>query len=201
MRVPILPMESLSAAQLAVVVIDVQVGLFCTKPAPFEAQEVIVRINSIVQKARAAGALIIFVQHDGPPGGDWLVAHSDGWRLHPDLDRHQGDVVIRKKTGDAFYATALEQTLRSRNVGSLILMGYATDFCIDATLRNAASRDFEVWVVADAHTTNDAPTLKAKDVRAHFNFVWGDSPSSRGIRVVRAQDISIRSSVNCPAST
>ena len=168
-------METISAAHLAVVVIDVQAGLFCTKPPPFEAAAVISRINSVNARARASGVPIFFVQHDGPPEGDWLVPETDEWRLHPDLQRQQTDLVIRKKTSDAFYGTTLEQTLRSRDIQSLILMGYATDFCVDATLRNAASRDFEIWVVSDAHTTNDARTLKAPAIRAHFNWIWGDS--------------------------
>jgi nicotinamidase-related amidase len=57
-------MKSLSPAHLAVLIIDVQVGLFRTKPPPFEAAEVISRINSVTAKARAARALVIFVQHD-----------------------------------------------------------------------------------------------------------------------------------------
>ena len=114
------------------------------------------------------------------------MPHTAGWQLHPDLDRDASDLVVRKSSGDAFYGTTLEATLRARHVQSLVLMGYATDFCIDTTLRNGASRDFEIYVVSDAHTTNDSPMLKAAVIRQYFNWVWGDSISPRGIHVLSA---------------
>ena len=106
-------MTAIPSAKAAVLVIDVQVGLFCTKPSPFEAMEIIARINSVAGKARVAHVPMIFIQNDGPPEGNWLVPHTDGWQLHPDLDREQGDPVVRKKTGDAFCGTDLEGMLRA----------------------------------------------------------------------------------------
>jgi nicotinamidase-related amidase len=158
-------MTSIPSNHLAVLIIDVQVGLFCADPPPFEAEDVIRRINSVTTKARAAHVPVLFCQHDGPAQGDWLVPFSKGWELHPQLHRAAGEIVVRKTTGDAFYGTTLESTLRSLGIESLLLTGFATDFCIDATLRNAGSKDFEVFVVADAHTTNDTDALKAALIR------------------------------------
>jgi nicotinamidase-related amidase len=184
-------MNPVSQAHLAVLVIDVQVGLFCTDPPPLEAAEIIQRINSVTSKARAARVPIIFVQNDGPAEGDWLVPYTDDWKLQPDLARDPGELVIRKTTGDAFYGTVLEQTLRSQDIQSLILMGYATDFCMDSTLRNAVSKEFEVFVIADAHTTNDTSKLSASLIRQHFNWVWSESPSRRGIHLLNTEDLII----------
>jgi nicotinamidase-related amidase len=181
-------------AQAAVLVIDVQVGLFCTPSPPFEASEVIARINSVASKARAAGVPVIFVQNDGPPEGSWLVPNTQGWQLHPDLQRLEGDPIIRKTTGDAFYRSDLERTLRGAGIQELVLTGYATDFCIDSTLRNAASKEFELFVISDAHTTNDAPMLKAHLIRDYFNWVWPDSLSRCGIHVLTADKIRFRDS-------
>jgi nicotinamidase-related amidase len=187
-------MTAIRSAKTAVLVIDVQVGLFCTKPPPFEAAEVIARINSVTGKARAARVPIIFVQNDGRPEGNWLVPHSDGWQLHPDLDRAHDDPLIRKNTGDAFYGTDLERMLRAAGVQSLVLMGYATEFCIDSTLRNGASKDFGIHVILDAHTTNDAPMLKAPVIRQYFNWVWSDLSSRGGIHLSSANEIQFRDS-------
>jgi nicotinamidase-related amidase len=187
-------MSAIPSAKAAVLVIDVQVGLFCTKPSPFEAAEVIARINLVAGKARVAGVPIVFVQNDGPPEGNWLVPHSDGWQLHPDLDCAHDEPVIRKKTGDAFYGTELERMLRAARVESLILMGYATEFCIDSTLRNGASKDFEIYAISDAHTTNDAPMLKAPVIRQYFNWIWSDLSSRRGIHLSTANEIQFRDS-------
>ena len=176
-------------AQTAVLVIDVQTGVFCTKPAPFEAEAVVTRINAVTAKARNAGAPVLFIQHNGEPTGENVVPFTEGWKLHPDLEVLPGELVIRKTTCDAFYGTALESELRSRGITTLLLMGYATDFCIDTTLRSAASKDFGVIVVADAHTTSDNPILKADLVRQHHNWAWANSISSKGVTVLKASEV------------
>jgi nicotinamidase-related amidase len=175
--------------QAAVVVIDVQRGLFCTKPEPFEAEAVVTRINAVIVKARRAGAPVIFVRHDGEPGGEDVVPFTEGWKLHPKLEVRPGELVIRKTTCDAFYSTPLEAELRSRGITTLVLMGYATDFCVDATLRSAASKDFSVIVVADGHTTSDNPVLKADVVRQHHNWAWANAITRRGVRVIKASEV------------
>jgi len=176
-------------AQTVVLVIDVQRGLFCTKPAPFEAEAVVGRINAVTEKARRAGAPAIFVQHDGEAGGEDVVPFTEGWKLHPELVVRPGELVIRKTTCDAFYGTPLEAELRSRGITTLVLMGYATDFCVDATLRSAASKDFGVIVVADAHTTSDNPVLKAELVRRHHNWAWANAITKRGVSVIEASGV------------
>lgn len=182
-------LASRPASQIAVAVVDVQVDLFNTRPPPFESAEVIQRINLVTGRARSARIPVLMVQHDGPPDGDWLVPFTDGWQLHPDLAKGPEDLSVRKTTGDAFYLTNLEHQLRSRGVQSLVLAGYATEFCIDATLRNAVSKDFEVFLVSDAHTTNDSPLLKAAAIRQYFNWVWTESVSARGIYLVSAAEV------------
>ena len=173
----------------AVVVIDVQRGLFCTEPAPFEAEAVVARINGVTEKARRAGALVMFVQHDGEPGGEDVVPFTEGWKLHPKLEVREGELVIRKTTCDAFYDTTLEAELRSRGIKTLVLTGYATDFCVDATLRSAASKDFGVIVVADGHTTSDNPVLTADAVRRHHNWAWANAITRRGVSVIKASEV------------
>jgi nicotinamidase-related amidase len=100
-----------------------------------------------------------------------------------------GERKIRKTTCDAFYRTTLESELRSIGATALLLTGYATEFCVDSTLRNAASKDFQVVVASDAHTTNDQPVLPAKLVREHYNWTWANCSSGRGIKVCAANDL------------
>ena len=182
-------MKPIVSAQTAVLVIDVQVGLFCAEPSPFEAEAVVARINAVTAKARQAGAPVIFIQHDGAPGGEDVVPFTEGWKLHPKLDVRPDELVIRKTTCDAFYGTLLESELRSRGITTLLLMGFATDFCVDSTLRSAASKNFAVIIVADAHTTSDNPVLKADQVRQHHNWVWANCITSRGVTVLKASEV------------
>jgi nicotinamidase-related amidase len=182
-------MKKISANKAAVVVVDVQAGLFCTEKPPYEASAVVERINAITAKARAAKVPVFFVHHDGPPDKGWLVPFTAPWRLHPDLKAETGDITVRKTTGDAFYGTPLEHELRARGVDTVVLAGYATDFCIDCTLRNAASKEFAIVLVGDAHTTDDSPVLKAAQIRDHANYAWANCTTSKPITVLPADQV------------
>jgi nicotinamidase-related amidase len=149
----------------------------------------VARINAVTARARKAGSPVIFIQHDGEPGGEDVVPFTEGWKLHPKLEVRPGDPIIRKTTGDAFYGSRLEAELRSRGITTVLLTGYATDFCVDATLRSAASKDFSVIVVADAHTTSDNPVLKASVVREHHNWAWANAITKKGVTVLQASEV------------
>lgn len=171
----------------AVLVIDVQTGLFCAEPLPFDGAGVVRRINETTTRARQAGVPVFLVQHEDEAEG--LGYCSEAWKLHPDLETAPGDIRLRKKTCDAFYGTSLDAELRSRQVETLIITGYATDFCVDSTVRNAMSKGYSVVVVSDAHTTPDNPVLSAELVRRHHNWAWSLCTAPRPVRVCRADEL------------
>lgn len=149
-------------------IIDVQSGFFQGTPKPHQVEQVIARLNALSAGARAAGVPVIFTQHDGTPE-DGYVPHSPGWQLHPELKREAADLVVRKTACDCFYRTSLAETLQGLGARELIISGYATEFCIDSTVRRAASEGFKVVLVSDAHTTTDQEVLKAEQIIAHHN--------------------------------
>ncbi|EKD35179.1 MAG: hypothetical protein ACD_75C02015G0004, partial [uncultured bacterium] len=62
----------------AVLVIDVQRGLFDEVPRPYAADETIERINRLTARARGAGIPVVFIQHEAAGS---LTFGSDGWQL------------------------------------------------------------------------------------------------------------------------
>ena len=150
----------------ALIVIDVQQGLFDPQPGPADAEAVIDRINQLAQRARAAGAPVIFVQHER--SGD-LEADSPAWALHPQLQVQPGDHHIRKTTPDAFLRTGLDEILAFSGIEQVVICGYASEFCVDTTTRSAAAHGYAVIVAADAHTTHDKPHASAAQIRVHHN--------------------------------
>ena len=169
----------------AVIVIDVQRACYCTVPPPHDADGTVRRINQVTRAARAAGRPVIFVQHCDT---EEFVPDSEQWQLHPDLVQEPCDRYVRKTACDAFYATELDQLLRGLGVDTLVLTGYATEFCFDSTLRNGASRGYRIVVVADGHTTKDRPILRAEQIKAHHNWVWGNFISRDGVELLDAAD-------------
>jgi nicotinamidase-related amidase len=180
---------SRSGGGVVLLVIDMQVGLFVPETPRHDADGTVERINTLAAAVREAGGTVVFVQHDGPPG-DTFEPGSEGWRLLPSLDRRAGDPVVHKRACDAFYETDLGATLQSRAATRLLVTGCATDFCVDTTIRAAASRDYDVVVVEDGHTTADRPHVDALSVMRHHNWVWRNliHPRTR-IEVVPTSDL------------
>ncbi|MFM4703311.1 cysteine hydrolase family protein [Aeromonas crassostreae] len=149
-------------------VIDVQQGLF-EQPRHQDAQ-VLANINRLTEGVRQGGGRVIYVQHD-EPGGE-LEPGSPAWQIHAALSPRPADSRVRKRACDSFLDTELGFLLAEQSVDRLILCGCATDFCVDTTVRSAASHGFEVTVARDAHTTADRPHLGADEIITHHNWMW-----------------------------
>lgn len=152
----------------ALVVIDVQNGVV---GAAHERDRVIANIATLVERARAAGTVVVWVQH----GDADLPAGSDGWAYVPELPHGDGEPVVHKEHGDAFEETDFATVLAAGGVGHLVVAGAQTDACIRCTLHGAIVRGYDATLVSDAHTTEDntsygAPAPEA--VIAHTNLYW-----------------------------
>jgi len=164
----------------AVLVIDVQSILFDPEPRPYESDSVLNRINSVTSRARIKGIPVIFIQHE--QADTVIAAGSDGWKLQRDLHMEESDFVVAKTTPDSFLNTDLEPLLKQHKIEHLIVCGYASEFCVDTTVRRAAGLGYSVTIVSDAHTTHDKSHASGEQIRAHHNATL-PSISSFGVRI------------------
>ncbi|WP_210250635.1 cysteine hydrolase family protein [Mesorhizobium sp. SARCC-RB16n] len=74
--------------------------------------------------------------------GRLLIDDSWDWRIVDALKPRQGDKVIRKSRYSGFCNTELEAYLHGRKIRHLLFTGVATNICVDATARDAYSREF-----------------------------------------------------------
>ena len=155
----------ISAKETALVVIDMQTILF--EPEPPEAEQVVARINGLASRAREAGVPVVWVQHETATGD--LVADTLGWRLHPGLQAVASDLYVRKTMSDAFLRTELHAMLAEHGVRHVTVCGYSSEFCVDSSVRGAASRGYAVTLAADAHTSHDKPHATGLQIRVHEN--------------------------------
>lgn len=159
----------------ALLIIDVQQGLCEGAGSAFQSAEAIQRINEVSAKARAAGAPVVFIQHEGTAG--YLTCGAEAWQLARGLHAEPTDLRVRKTTPDSFHHTNLEEVLRQRGVTALVICGMHTEFCVDTTTRRALALGFPVVLVADAHTTADKAHLSALQIIRHHNETLTDITS------------------------
>jgi len=173
----------------ALLIIDVQEALFRPEPRPADADLTVARINALARQARENAVPVIYIQHASPAGE--LARGTPGWQLLRELDRHAGDHVVGKTTADSFLRTELADLLQRLAVSRVTICGYASEFCVDTTVRQAAARGYEVVLAADAHTTHDKPHADAAAIRTHHNMTL-PAISSFGPRIVAVPSARIR---------
>ena len=72
----------------------------------------------------------------------------------------------------------------------MFITGCATDFCIESTIQSALTKDYNITIVEDGHTTGERPHLKAEKVIEHYNWVWKNMISTEGkIKVEKTEKI------------
>ncbi|XBS70144.1 isochorismatase family protein [Acerihabitans sp. KWT182] len=143
-------------------VIDMQNGVFASPR--FDRGGRVARINQLTTHAKQT----LFIQH---AEGE-MTEGSESWRLLPELHRPVGAIQVTKTACDAFYHTPLDDILKDLGVTHLTVCGCATDYCVDTTIKIAASKGYALTIASDAHTTADRRYVSAQALIAQHNEVW-----------------------------
>ncbi len=165
-------------------IVDVQVGVMVEA---WERQPVIARIAHAVQKARAAGVPVVWVQHSND---ERLPQGSAAWQWVPELQPGSDEARIHKRYNSGFEETPLEALLAELGAAHIVLAGAMTNACIRATAYAALERGYDLTLLADAHTTasfdvGDGRRLDAAQVVLDLNLSlrWLSYPGRRNAAV------------------
>jgi len=158
----------------ALVVIDVQRGMFAFPEQPYEGDAMLRLIADLVARARAASVPVIFVQHDGGAGHP-LEKPGENWEIHPATGYVPGDLLVEKQNCDSFQATGLQDMLSDLRVDTLVLAGMMTEYCVDTACRRAFSLGYKVILAGVAHSTLSREHLSAQQIVQHHNVILDGS--------------------------
>lgn len=82
--------------------------------------------------------------------GDAIRSDSPATQIHDDIAPQAGDIVVRKTRVGPFNTTDLEAQLRARGITTLVLAGISTSGVVLSTVREAADRDYRLFILSDA---------------------------------------------------
>lgn len=132
--------------QSVLLVVDVQVSVV---KGAWESARVVGNVALAVQRARAQGIPVVWVQH----ADEDLVKGSPGWQWTPELVPAADELLIHKRYNSSFENTPLDTELAKLGTTHIVLAGCATNWCIRATAYGALERGYDLTLVSDAHTT------------------------------------------------
>lgn len=174
----------LDLTKAAVVVVDMQ-NAFAAKGGMLdisgadisEAPRVVLSIKRVLDAARKAGILVVYVQmgykpdlsnSGGPNSPNWhkelamclmnsrpelkgklLTEGTWDFAIVDDLKPGPGDLVILKTRYSGFAGTTLDSQLRTRGIRYLFFTGIATNVCVESTLRDAYFLDYWPILISD----------------------------------------------------
>lgn len=153
----------------ALLVIDMQRSVVADA---FKTDRVISNIAKLVERARAAGAPVVWIAHED----DEMPKGSDGWCYVDALQRFDSEPLVEKRYGDSFEETDLHAILSAHSVGHVVVTGAQTDACVRSTLHGALTRGYDTTLVGDAHTTIDlrqwGSPISPEQAIAYTNLYW-----------------------------
>lgn len=145
-------MVSESAPAEALLIVDAQ-NAFMTGAGAVPAHETLVpALDDLLRRARAADALVVHLQNDGPPR-EVDEPYQHGWELFYAVEASDHELIVRKSRDDGFDGTVLHEFLTGHGVKRIAISGVMSEMCVGATARGAMARGFEVVIPHDAHAT------------------------------------------------
>jgi nicotinamidase-related amidase len=151
----------------ALISIDLQ-GLVTGRAlAPYPAQQVIENTAEIAKKLKSLGGTTIFVTVGFSPDYADAVNQpvdepmslpagglpASAFEVAPEIAVLTPDVHVVKHHWSAFYGTEMDLQLRRRGIRTVILAGIATNFGVEATIRDAYAHNYAVIAAEDAMTS------------------------------------------------
>jgi nicotinamidase-related amidase len=143
---------SSSAPRRALIVIDVQNeyidGNFRIEYPPVSSS--LPNIAKAIDAANANGIPVALVQHVLPADAPIFAEGSHGVQLHPAVAERPHDAVITKVLPSTFSSVGFDVWLKEHNIDTLTVVGYMTQNCNDATIREAMHKGYHVEFLPDA---------------------------------------------------
>jgi len=139
----------------ALLVIDLQNDYFPGGKFPlWNPEGALAAAEGAIQAARAQGMPVILVQHVVDPAqgpAPFFNEGTEGVALHPRIRAAAPDApVVVKRFADSFDGTSLAETLRSLDVGGLLVCGMMTQNCVTHTVLSRAAEAYACAVLPEA---------------------------------------------------
>lgn len=134
----------------ALLIIDQQQGIDHPKLGQRNNPDAELIILALLSHWRARRMPVIHIRHRSSQPESVFWPLQPGFEFKPALHPGENETVIEKNTPCAFTNTTLESALAQLNVGSIVIVGVATNNSVEATARTAGCRGIAAYVVEDA---------------------------------------------------
>ena len=130
------------------------------------------RTVRLIGAARERGVEVIYVQHDAGPGSG-LSAGDEGFGIADEVRPAPGEKVFVKTINSCFGNADFRAYMEQQEDKRLMIVGLQTNYCIDATVKSAFERGYEVIIPEGTNSTFDNDYMTGETAVKYYNEdVW-----------------------------
>ena len=138
----------------------------------YDAEAFMDRNIRLIEAARKNNVEVIFVQHDAGEGSGFSVGDED-FEIDPRVAPKDGEKVFVKTINSCFGNRDFKAYMEQQEDKRLMVIGLQTNYCIDATVKSAFERGFDVIVPEGTNSTFDNNYMTGETTVAYYNEdVW-----------------------------
>ncbi len=121
--------------------------------------ELMERLSRLIAWCRQQMVPLVYFRRDG--------------ELDPRIQPREGELVMDKSYDSAFLETELEDWCAEQGITQLIVAGMMTELCVDATIKSAFERGYQVLVPQGCCATYDNDDLTAEQAEEYYEQkIW-----------------------------
>jgi nicotinamidase-related amidase len=124
-------------------------------------------VAGLLDRARGTNVPVVYVRHND----DEMRIGTKEWEIAEEIGPRPGEPIVDKRYRDAFRETDLADVLTRLAADHVVVCGMQSEFCIDATIREAERRGYRVTLVEDAHATYPVDGATEEQIRAQIHRV------------------------------
>jgi len=153
---------------MKLLVIDIQKGI--TDERLYNFEHFIQNTVRIINAARQNNVEVIYVQHDDGEGSGFSVGDED-FEIASQVTPLEGEKIFIKTINSCFGNKELTEYLNGED--TLMIVGLQTNFCIDASVKSAFERGFDVVIPAETNSTFSNDYMDGETTYKYYNeMMW-----------------------------
>lgn len=155
---------------MILLVVDIQKGI--TDERLYDYDGFLRRVTTLIAAARKSHAEVIFFQHDDGPGSGFSVGDVD-FEIAEEASPLAEEKVFVKTTNSCFSNAEFVTYLEEKKDKQLMIIGLQTNFCIDATVKSAFERGYQVVIPQGTNSTMGNEYMNAETTFKYYNeMMW-----------------------------
>ena len=134
----------------------------------YDAEAFMDRNIRLIDAARKNNVEVIFVQHDAGEGSGFS-AGDEGYEIDPRVAPKEGEKVFVKTINSCFGNKEFKAYMEQQEDKRLMVIGLQTNYCIDATVKSAFERGYQVIIPEGTNSTFDNDYMTGETTYRYYN--------------------------------